>query len=158
MINIIVKLPADVKDVDKALDMCGGLDVIAKQVNQIHNKLTSQSILNQIEMRDVKHKLGFQLTPDCQIPLQTKISQQVICKVVKQTKNGKTRTRVVSVLPCSYEFQCEALADFAYNLDPNLSNKQVLEDKLLASVGTNAGFEVTQVMPSQFTYGKMMYS
>lgn len=74
MINIIVKLPADVKDVDKALDMCGGIDVIAKQVNQIHSKLASKSILNQIEMRDVKHKLGFQLTADCQIPLQTKIS------------------------------------------------------------------------------------
>ncbi len=74
MINIVVKLPADVKDVDKALEMCGGVDILAKQVNEIHSVLQQKKVLTQTEMRDIKHKLNFQLTKDCQIPLQTKIS------------------------------------------------------------------------------------
>lgn len=95
------------------------------------------------------------------MPLQTKKSQQVILTIAKQRnkKTGEERTIVQSVKPVQYEFECEALADFAYQLDNKKSNVEVKEKHLLANLDNpNIESNVDLVMPSQFTYGKMVYS
>lgn len=112
-------------------------------------------------MRELKNKLKFKLTADAEIPLQTKKSQQVVVRLARQRnkRTGEERLKVQSVKPIAFEFECEALADFAFQLDKNKSNKQVKEESLLNSLDhSQVNSDVNLVMPGQFTYGKMMYS
>ena len=72
--------------------------------------------LDQISLREIKNTLKFKLTDDVQLPLETKKSHQILCKVVKQRNRvtGEERVMVEKIKRIDYEFECETLADFAY--------------------------------------------
>ncbi len=82
----------------------------------IDGKLKSKTKLRQLSLREIKNKLKFELTKDVQMPLQTKMSRQILCRLVKQKNKvtGEERVVVEKVKPLDYEFECETLADFAY--------------------------------------------
>ena len=67
------------------------------------------------------------------MPLETKKSHQVLCHLIKQKNRvtGEERVIVKKVRPIDYEFECETLADFAYQLDTQVSNKEIQENNLL---------------------------
>ena len=66
--------------------------------------------------KQAKNMLRFQLTPDCEVPLETKKTNQVLLKVTKMrnTRTGKIAYRIHKVKQLDYEFECEALTDFAF--------------------------------------------
>ena len=77
---------------------------------------------------------------------------------LKNKKTGEEKVKVESVKPIDYEFECEALADFAYQLDQSVSNKSLMETKLLQNIGVTdylSGLE--SLKPIQITFGKSMY-
>ena len=95
------------------------------------------------------------------MPLETKKSHQILCRVVKQKNRvtGEERVIVQKLERIDYEFECESLADFAYQLDTQVSNREIQENNLLDSISQmNTKQDIELVKPSQFTYGKMMYS
>ena len=78
--------------------------------------------------KEAKNMLKFNLTQDLQVPLETKKSNSVLMRVTKM-KNKKTdeiAMRVDEVSPLDYEFECEALADYAYRVEKDKSNKEVI--------------------------------
>ena len=72
--------------------------------------------LDQISLKEIKNTLKFNLTDDVQLPLETKKSHQILCRVVKQRNRvtGEERVMVEKIKRIDYEFECETLADFAY--------------------------------------------
>ena len=137
-------------------------------MKQISERL-SASKLSHKHLRDTKHKLKFQLTPDCTLPLQTKKPQQVLLTLVRQrnSKTGEERRVVKEVKPIQFEFESDALCDFAYQLDGSakVSNKELKEQALLRGSTGGAG-ELAQaeeetiklMAPSQFVFGKLQFS
>ena len=61
--------------------------------------------------------LAFQLTEDVVVPLETKKANQMLLKVTKMRhkETGKLAYRIHKVKPLDYEFESEALADFAFS-------------------------------------------
>ena len=74
MVTINLKIPAKVKTTDEVVKRLGGIDTLTQAVHQIHKKLSSKQKLDQVCLKDIKHKLKLELTADCQVPLQTKKS------------------------------------------------------------------------------------
>ena len=72
--------------------------------------------------------LKFNLTEDLQVPLETKIPNSVLLKVTKMRnkRTGEIAMRVDEVNQLDYEFECEALADYAYQLEKDKSNKRAI--------------------------------
>ena len=68
------------------------------------------------------------LTEDLQVPLETKIPNSVLLKVTKMRnkRTGEIAMRVDEVNQLDYEFECEALADYAYQLEKDKSNKRAI--------------------------------
>ena len=57
-----------------------------------------------------------------------------------------------------YEFEPEALADFAYQLNRGKTNKDHQNETLLESVNGEGYADLEALKPTQFVYGKCMYS
>ena len=72
--------------------------------------------LDHLSLKEIKNTLKFRLTEDVQIPLETKKSHQVLCRVIKRRNRttGEEKVFVEKIKRIDYEFECEALADFAY--------------------------------------------
>jgi len=54
---------------------------------------------------------------------------------VRNRKTGEIKTQISKMTPIEYEFECEALADYAYQIDQNCSNKEKIETDLIRKVG-----------------------
>ena len=74
------------------------------------------------------------MTPDVAVPFETKKANQILLKVTKMRnkKTGKVAYRIHKVRKLDYEFECEALADFAFSTshDGEKSNVQVTRDSI----------------------------
>ena len=66
--------------------------------------------------KQAKNLLQFSLTEDVRVPLEAKKANQVLLRVskLKNKKTGQVAFRVQKVKKLDYEFECEALADFAF--------------------------------------------
>ena len=64
----------------------------------------------------MKNLLHFELTDDVRVPLETKKANQVLLRVskLKNKKTGQVVFKVQKAKKLDYEFECEALADFAF--------------------------------------------
>ena len=80
------------------------------------NKEAKGRVAVQNLQKEAKNLLKFNLTKDLQVPLETKQANSVFMKVTKMRnrKTGEVAMRVDEVNSLDYEFECEALADYAY--------------------------------------------
>ena len=100
------------------------------------------------------------------MPLETKQANSVLMKVTKMRnkKTGEVAMRVDEVNPLDYEFECEALADYAYQVNKDKSNKESIKDYLAETICptsdkvTPSSRNIELIMPTFFTSGKTMYS
>ncbi|CDW73637.1 UNKNOWN [Stylonychia lemnae] len=132
---INVKIPANVKNVKKAIDMLGGQDELVKIITDIETS-HKQNVLDkerdhQHHTQNIKNMLKFQLTEDNKIHLETKLPNQLMIKITQQRnkRTGELRYRVDDVNKVDYEFEAEALADFKYGM--GTQSKTVAEDDLM---------------------------
>ena len=106
--------------------------------------------------------MKFQLTPDVRVPMETKVPKSMLTKVTKMRniRTGEIAMRVDSLDKLDYEFECEALADYAYRLNEKKDNKSAIEDHLIDKAQDKSTEKTTLEMigPSYFTQGKMQYS
>ena len=112
--------------------------------------------------KEAKNLVKFQLTPDVQVPMETKVPKSILMKVTKMRniRTGEIAMRVDALDKLDYEFECESLADYAYRLDKEKDNKTAIQDHLSHKIQNQGGGKTNLEMvgPSYFTQGKMMYS
>ena len=110
--------------------------------------------------------LRFQLTPDLCVPLETKMSGQVAVSVsrMRHKKTGKECVSINYVRPIAYEFEAEALADFAYQTTATMGNAERKTDflfkKLLKKDDEIEKIDTIEMIgaPHTFTHGKHIYA
>eukprot|EP00347_Sterkiella_histriomuscorum_P006631 403352033 len=150
-IIVNVRIPGQVKNNNKALDLIGGPKEVAKIIQEIEerrlnlpqtkdqnkdskNANLDQTLVNgkqdQQQQQNVKNLLKFQLTQDSKVPFETKYGNQMAVKIIKQVnrKTGEVRYKIDDISKIDYEFECEALSDFKYGMSGNQTKTQAEQD------------------------------
>ena len=116
---VIADIQYEIKRMDAELEYHKTKVTIFDQAIKSKGRVAIQNL-----QKEAKNMLKFNLTEDLQVPLETKQANSVLMKVTKlRNKRGEIAMRVDEVVPLDYEFECEALADYAYQVDKDKSNK-----------------------------------
>ena len=130
VLRVSIKIPGKLENLDTALSKLGGVRHLAHSIRKVHSKLNqaqamtakaksnekSSKFVSQQLQKQVKNLLQFELTNDVRVPLETKKANQVLLRVskLKNKKTGQVVYKVQKAKKLDYEFECEALADFAF--------------------------------------------
>ena len=139
VLRVAIKLPAKVQSLDKAIARLGGVSHLANTICKVHQKVSKAQltlakqnnsgepakegqkrerthfISHQLQ-KQAKNLVRFKLTDSVEVPLETKKTNQVLLKITKlqNVRTGKIAYQVHKVKAVDYEFEAEALADFAF--------------------------------------------